>query len=549
MPCPRRNVQDGRDQSLYQAALREFNGGDRPAARRSCGELLVRHPGLAPLLHLMGLITNAEGQPREARALITTAIAAEPSVADYRNSLGVVLAGTDQFGPALTAFDAALGLRPAYAAAHRNRGHALERLGRPDESALAYRAALRLEPADFATWQSLLAVCHQCWDLAGAIECRRRTAELRPADAVLGSDLLYMLHYSPELTPRQMLAEHMEWAARFCNAGIAHEGELGDEKTEGRKRAEGADGSTDAGPVILNDVQRAGSLFHEGNGRIAHEGHEGARSEGGIKAGKCADGAAVSSAPVNEGQQAFPKERSGAAGSPPEPNTSSSLRVTSCSSWAVPANGSSAAQRRLRVGYVSPDFREHTPPRFLAGALMHHDPGAFEVFCYSDVREGDHVTAALQPMGPAGSWPDGPAWRETAGLDDAALEAMVRADRIDILVDLRGHGSGNRLKVFARRPAPVQVNMIGYFNTTGLPTMDWRITDERQDPFDCAQGRPAVGQAPGLLPRAQNHRRNAYATGTERLARLPGGCWCYVAGDAFGDPSPPVLPPPALRAG
>ncbi len=169
------------------------------------------------------------------------------------------------------------------------------------------------------------------------------------------------------------------------------------------------------------------------------------------------------------------------------------------------------------VGYVSPDFRDHTVPRFLTGALKHHDRSSFELFCYSDVGPGaaDAVTATLQSLVPN--------WRNTFGRSDDALEAAIRADRIDILVDLRGHGALTRLPVFARRPAPVQANMIGYFDTTGLTAMDWRITDERQN------------------PRGQSEQFH-----TERLARLPGGCWCFIPDEEFGGLSPPVQAPPAL---
>ena len=97
-------------------------------------------------------------------------------------------------------------------------------------------------------------------------------------------------------------------------------------------------------------------------------------------------------------------------------------------------------------------------PRFIGAALKHHDRSAFELFCYSDVRrdDADAVTAALKAMVEN--------WRDTAGMPDQRLAERVREDGIDILVDLRGHGAGNRLLLFAGRAAPVQVNMVGYFD-------------------------------------------------------------------------------------
>ena len=132
------------------------------------------------------------------------------------------------------------------------------------------------------------------------------------------------------------------------------------------------------------------------------------------------------------------------------------------------------AHGRIRIGYVSPDFRDHAVGRLVEPALRHHDRGRFELYCYSDVKQPDARTSRFRAYAAA--------WRDVASLDDEALAAQVRRDEIDILVDLAGHTEGNRLLAFARKPAPVQVTWIGYPNTTGLTAMDYRITDARADP-------------------------------------------------------------------
>jgi predicted O-linked N-acetylglucosamine transferase (SPINDLY family) len=157
--------------------------------------------------------------------------------------------------------------------------------------------------------------------------------------------------------------------------------------------------------------------------------------------------------------------------------------------------------RRLRVGYVSADFRKHPVARFQEPVLANHDRAAFEVFCYSDVRRADAVTERLR------SYAD--VWRETAGLSDAQLAEAIRADAIDVLVDLAGHAAGNRLLTFARRPTPVQVTCNGYMNTTGMSAMDYRLTDALHDP---------LGMTESLH--------------TETLVRLPNCAWCYRPGEA-----------------
>jgi predicted O-linked N-acetylglucosamine transferase (SPINDLY family) len=153
--------------------------------------------------------------------------------------------------------------------------------------------------------------------------------------------------------------------------------------------------------------------------------------------------------------------------------------------------------RRLRIGYVSGDFAHHPVALFLRPVLEQHDPSAFEVFCYSNVAGDNEIADVLR--GHAHHW------REIAGMSDAEVANVVRDDGIDILVDLSGHTTGNRLGVFALHPAPVQVTWLGYLNTTGLAAIDYRITDRHTDP-------------PGTTERLHS----------ERLVRMPDSQWCYA---------------------
>ena len=153
--------------------------------------------------------------------------------------------------------------------------------------------------------------------------------------------------------------------------------------------------------------------------------------------------------------------------------------------------------RRLRIGYVSPDFRDHSVACFFEVLPRHHDPNSFETICYSDVKGGDFMTERLTELS------DG--WRPISGLSDEAVANLVRSDQIDILVDLSGHTAHNRLPVFASRPAPVQLSYLGYPNTTGLSEIDYRLTDNLTDPEGVA---------------------DRYFT--ETLIRLPGCFLCYT---------------------
>ncbi|MCU0897819.1 MAG: tetratricopeptide repeat protein [Burkholderiales bacterium] len=174
---------------------------------------------------------------------------------------------------------------------------------------------------------------------------------------------------------------------------------------------------------------------------------------------------------------------------------------------AEPPRPGLAEGERLRIGYVSGDFREHAVASFIEPILERHDTARFAVHCYDNSPSSDHVTARLRAL-PA-------TWRAIAGLDDAAAAELIRRDRIHVLVDLSGHTAHNCLLAFARKPAPVQMTYLGYLATTGMKAMDFRITDGVADPEGVAD--PFY---------------------TERLLRLPGTQWCYRPPADAPEPGP-----------
>ena len=141
--------------------------------------------------------------------------------------------------------------------------------------------------------------------------------------------------------------------------------------------------------------------------------------------------------------------------------------------WSAHPN-SRASDKRLKIGYVSPDFRDHAVAFFIEPALAHHDREQTEVYCYYNNSKSDQVTLRLKSLVAH--------WRDISALDDDEAAKQIREDGIDILIDLAGHTAGGRLQTFARKPAPVQVTWLGYPCTTGLAAMDYRITDRHADP-------------------------------------------------------------------
>jgi predicted O-linked N-acetylglucosamine transferase (SPINDLY family) len=161
-------------------------------------------------------------------------------------------------------------------------------------------------------------------------------------------------------------------------------------------------------------------------------------------------------------------------------------------------------RRRLRIGYVSGDFSGHAASSFIAPLIDHHDRSQFEIigFANADSLPGEAEFPGVR-------------WHRILGLEDEPVARLIEAEGVDILVDLSGHTTRNRLFVFARKPAPLQMTMLGYPNTTGLAAMDYRITDIYGDP-------------PGLTEHLYR----------ERLLRLPECLWCYRPSPLAPEPVP-----------
>lgn len=173
-----------------------------------------------------------------------------------------------------------------------------------------------------------------------------------------------------------------------------------------------------------------------------------------------------------------------------------------------PHQNDRSADRRMRLGYLCGHFARHAAGRNIEPALAHHDHAAFEVFCYSNAAVEDDATSRMKGYADT--------WRPIACLTDDAAAEQIRGDRIDILIDLNAHMRGGRPLLVARKPAPVQVGHVAYPAASGIPTIDYRITDPYLDPADDGDAR------------------------FERPVRLPHSYWIYQA-DA-GDPPPELLP-------
>jgi predicted O-linked N-acetylglucosamine transferase (SPINDLY family) len=449
----------------------------------------------------LGLALVDRGQPEEGAACYHKALQLRPDYPEAHNNLGIVLARQQQHAGAVRHYEHAVRVRPEYAQAWVNLGNALRALGRLGEATTAYRRALEQRPDDANTCNELGVVLMEQGQLAEAAGSLHQAVQLRPDFAGAYNNLgLAVLDLGradeAAIHFRQALYLQPDMAEAHNNLGLAYTAlRLPDDALSAYQRA------VDLRPDYVGALNNLGNACKD-QGRLA-EGlayyrralavkPDDARIHSNLIYAMHYDPGCDPADILREARHYAERHAAGLAEARPAPRS----------------------RQRLRVGYVSPDYRDHPTAYFLEPILSAHDHQQFEVFCYADVPRPDAVTRRLE------GYPD--QWRSLVGLTDAQVTDLIRQDGIDILVDLNGHTGWNRLLVFARRAAPVQVCYLGYMSTTGLSTMDYRLTDVHADP-------------PGLTE----------ACYTEELIRLPECGVCYRPGT-----TPEVAPElPARRSG
>ncbi|HWE01323.1 MAG TPA: tetratricopeptide repeat protein [Tepidisphaeraceae bacterium] len=460
------------DQTAVLEALRVQQAGRNAEAQAMCRAVLAREADNGEAFYVLGLAVQAMGRADEAGEYYRRATELQPTLAEAWCNLGIVRRAQKRAEEALACFETAISVRGNVAELYNNFGLMLYDVGRCAESITALEHALRLRP-DFPEALNNLATTFQKVGRATeAVECYRKAARLQPDSPVVFSNLGNVLIKSGRVDEAlacydRSLTLRPDHAEVLNNAGIAlkESGRLDDamacfERARAIKPEYATAHSSRLYTIHFHPAFSSRMILDEHrqwNARHAH-------------------GLTKNSLP-------HPNDRS--------------------------------PDRRLRIGYVSPDFRDHVVARFMLPLLAHHDHANFEIFSYTDVARPDEMTARLRRHTDT--------WRQTLGMSDDQLARLIREDQIDILVDLTMHMGSNRLLTFARKPAPVQVTYLAYCSTTGLEAIDYRLTDPYLDP---------------------NPEKNGDCY-TERSIYLPVSYWCYA------DPgvAPPVGPLVAAGAG
>ncbi|EWY39381.1 hypothetical protein N825_06700 [Skermanella stibiiresistens SB22] len=452
-------------------ALELHRAGDLEEAEAAYRALLAAFPDHVDLLRLLGLLCQQRGAGGEAVALLERAVTLRPDGVDERRALALLLGKRGDRAGALSHHAEAALLAPHDAGVLNDFGCALMEAGHLVEAEDVLREAVEIDQEHGDALANLSAALVRLGQAGRALDPIERAVALLPDSVAV------------HVTQSMVLAALGRIAAAERSAGRA----TGIDPADPR-------GWTQLGNTLIDRGDPDAAAIAYGEALALDPGQAGAA---GNRLYALHLSPTVDDLELTAELRSWGRRLVASVAMPP--------------AWKPERKAD--PDRCLRIGYVSADFGRHPVGWFLSPVLPNHDRAAVEIHCYSGRVVEDDVTDHLRRHADA--------WIETAAMDDADLADRIRADGIDLLVDLSGHTAHNRLGVFARRPAPVQATWGGLIGTTGLPAMDWLIGDPRQ----CPDGSETL-----------------YA---ERIARLPNGYVCY------GPPAdaPDVSPLPALGRG
>ena len=482
---------------------------------------LAIHPNHAEALNNLGNVYYVQGKMDESLSCYKRAIKLNEDNPDVCNNLGSTLRKLGRLDEAVSILRKALELNPDHARALNNLGMVLKEQNRPAEAIDYYRKSLEIHP-EADTYNNLVLALKEDGSLDEAVSACRKALEIYPENFrtyfILGA--LLKGHGKPEEAVscyQNALSIDPDHAETYSNLGDALSGQ----------------GKTNEAIICFQKALRlkpddfktynnlGNTLRKQGKLSMAVEAYKKALE---IEPGYATACNNIAGAVLKQGKvaEAIKGYQEAVAIEPDYAIAHSNLLLTynyqnhkdpewlfsQHRNWAktyalsegdnpIFNPGIGPADRKIRIGYCSPDFRTHSVAYFLEAIIKTHDRSGFEIFCYSDVICPNEVTRAFARSVDC--------FTNIAGIDNITVADQIRRDKIDILVDLAGHTAGYRISLFSIKSAPIQVTYLGYPNTTGFTSMDYRLTDARADP-------------PGLTDHLY----------TEKLVRLPHTFLCYT---------------------
>ena len=452
-------------QTDYEQLIELFHGGRLPEMQAGAEALVARFPRDGYAWKLLGVSLQVQG--KESLAALTMAAELLPEDAGAQSNLGNAHRDARRYDAALQCYRRAIAIAPDFVEGHFNLGNVLSDLYRFEEAAGSYYRAIELRPAYADALFNLGNTLDALEQGEAALDAYRRALLANPE--LLGAWI--------NLADAQRKQRLFEDATASCQRALA----LQPASSEAHNKL---------GDVMLEvgELDRAVACFRRAIELDADNRH----ASGNLLF-------ALNYHPELSGEAIFEAYR----------EYDARFGLPQKSGWQAHGNDRNPA-RRLRIGYVSPDFRRHSSRHFLEPVLAHHDRSGFEIFAYAELSVEDEVSARYRSQVDQ--------WIGTRGLSDDEMAQRIRADGIDVLVDLAGHTGNNRLRVFARKPAPVSVSWLGYGYTTGLSAIDYLLTDDTSAP---AGSEGLFAEKPWRLATPGYAYRPA--TGMGEVGELPAG--------------------------
>lgn len=470
--------------SALQQGLAAYTAGRWAEAEAIFSQLLAERPSDVNALHLLGLVAQQQGRHARAIDLIAQASALAPQVPEIHNNLAEALRAAGRPDDAIAEYRAAIALNPNLVPAHLNLASVLITRRDFKDAEIHFRRAAAIDPSSFPARLHLGKLLQTVGRFAESAEQLRVAITLQPTSADAHANLAKTLHSlgntdeAAATAERAVALDPNEPAYRVTLANILiAQGRTSEaarlyEQVIAQRPNEAAVRFNYAGALrLLGQVPESIRTYQDA---LALDPDSVAGRSGYLLTLHYSD--------QHDARMIFAQHLEWAR-----------MHSKPLAASGIQFNRSTSA--RLRIGFVSADFRDHVVARFIEPILQQLNRDRFEIICYSDDRHPDDVTHRFQALANL--------WRNTIALNDEELASQIAADGIDLLIDLAGHTAGNRLLTFARHPARVQATYLGYPDTTGLAAMDFRITDPHADP-------------PGITESLH----------TEKLIRLP-HAWCY----------------------
>lgn len=473
-------------EAYYNLSNTLLTNNDINAAIKTYKKTIRLCPQHAGAFNNLGVALKAGGNNAEAIKNYEQAIELKPDFAEAYNNLANAFLVQGRHDDAIEIFEIVIRLKSNYADAYYNLGLLYSETNRAAESIACYQRLLQIQPDNSEALNNLGNIFYRQSKFNEAISAYQKAFQLNPNYAEAYYNMANALLEQDKLKKalsfyQKALALRPDWAELHNNMGTAfqNQGKLNDAISHFQKALE-------------NQPDYAEAMNNLG---IAY------RNQGRFRAAiQCYQAALQINPAYREAHSnlLFCLNYDPAVGQ-------KDIFTEACNWWHQHGLPNASAfvhrtnddpQRRLKIGYVSPDLRRHSVGFFFLPLIAAHHHAEFEIYCYAEVKQPDETTKQIRTHADH--------WFSTVGQTDMAVAEKVHSDQIDILVDLAGHTANNRLGVFAARPAPIQVTWLGYPNTTGLTTIDYRLTDNIADPAEAAD--------------------HLYS---ETLVRLPQGFLCY----------------------